>query len=247
MPQLTILIPAYNEASAIRAGKLATVAAWQTAQSFSSELLVVDDQSQDETAPLAAQYADKVITIPHAGKAAALITGIRAAQGDWILFSDMDQATPIPEAALLLTALQSGADVAVGSRGLVRQGAPFGRYLLSWGQVILKNLLLGLRITDTQCGFKAFTRPAALDVIDHLVVYAPNNLGSVDGPSVTSGFDVEFLLVARRLGYIIDEIPVRWTYQQTRRVNLQRDARRGMRDLLLIVRARLRGKYPRQK
>lgn len=247
MTQLSIIIPAYNEAAAIRAGKLVDVVAWQKAQPFASELIVVDDQSQDETATLAAPFADQVIRIPHAGKAAALIAGIRAAKGEWVLFSDMDQATPITEAGHLLAALQDGADVAAGSRGLVRQGAPLGRYLLSWGQVILKNVLLGLRITDTQCGFKAFTQRAAQDVIDHLVVYAPANLGTIHGPSVTSGFDVEFLLVARRLGYTIREIPVRWTYQQSRRVNFQRDARRGLRDLLFIVRARLQGKYPRAK
>lgn len=159
----------------------------------------------------------------------------------------MDQATPIEEAPRLLEALKNGCDVAAGSRGVTRAGAPPTRYLLSWGQVILKTVLLGLRVVDTQCGFKAFTRPAALDVINHLVVYAPQRLGTLTGPSVTSGFDVEFLLVAQRLGYRIREVPVRWNYQQSRRVNLVRDARRGLTDLLGIVMARLTRKYPRRK
>jgi dolichyl-phosphate beta-glucosyltransferase len=246
-PHLSIIIPAYNEEAAIRAGKLAHVAEWLRSQPYPTELIVVDDQSKDQTATLAQTIASRVVTIPHAGKAAAVITGLRAAEGKWLLFSDMDQATPIEETPLLLAALESGCDVAAGSRGVVRKGAPFGRYLLSWGQVVLKSILLGLRITDTQCGFKAFTRPAALAVIDHLVVYAPQRLGTLQGPSVTSGFDVEFLLVAQRMGYRICEVPVRWNYQRTRRVNLILDARRGLRDLFFIVGARLMRKYPRKK
>ncbi len=246
-PELSIVIPAYNEEPAIRAGKLARVAEWLRAQPFESELIVVDDESHDQTAALAEAEATRVVRIRHAGKAAAVIAGIRAAQGRWVLFSDMDQATPIGEAARLMEALARGCDVAAGSRGFVRQGAPFGRYLLSGGQVVLKTALLGLRIIDTQCGFKAFTRQAALDIIEHLVVYSPARLGTLDGPSVTSGFDVEFLLLAQRLGYRVCEIPVEWSYQQTRRVNLARDARRGLNDLFKIVLARLKRQYPRRR
>ena len=215
--KLSIVIPAYNEESAIRAGKLAQVHDWLQAQPFASELIVVDDQSQDNTAQLAEAHADRVVRIPHAGKAAAVIAGIRAAQGHLVLFSDMDQATPITEAAKLIKELDDGAHIAAGSRGLVRRGAPAGRYLLSWGQAVAKYVLLGLTITDTQCGFKAFTRQAAFDIINHLVVYAPHRLGTVNGPSVTSGFDVEFLFVAQRLGYCVREVPVEWSYQRTRR------------------------------
>ena len=243
---LTIIIPAYNEETAIRAGKLVQVAEWLKRQPFPGELIVVDDQSRDQTAQLAERIAQRVVRIRHAGKAAALIAGIREARGDWILFSDMDLATPIDEAPKLLEALAEGYDLAVGSRGVVRPGAPLGRYLLSWGQVILKGLLLGLRITDTQCGFKAFTRSAALEIIERLVVYAPSNLGTLEGPSVTSGFDVEFLVLAQRLGFKTREVGVEWNYQQTRRVNLIRDAQRGLRDLFLILAARLSGKYPRR-
>ena len=245
-PHLSIIVPAYNEEAAIRAGKLAQITAWIQRQSFECDLIVVNDESKDQTAALAQPFASQVLTIRHAGKAAAVIAGIRAAQGEFVLFSDMDQATPIDEAPKLLSALEQGYDVAAGSRGVVRQGAPLGRYLLSWGQVVLKSVLLGLRITDTQCGFKAFKRSAALEIIDHLVVYAPQRLGTLDGPSVTSGFDVEFLLVAQRMGYRIAEVPVRWTYQRTRRVNLVRDGQRGMHDLLAIVAARLARQYPRQ-
>lgn len=241
--RLTVIIPAYNEEQAIRAGKLAQARAWLDRQPFGGELIVVDDESTDLTASLAAAFADRVLTIPHAGKAAAITAGIRAAGGDVVLFSDMDQATPIEEAARLLAEIDAGAGVAVGSRGIVRRGAPPGRYLLSWGQAAMKFLLLGMRITDTQCGFKAFRRTAALHMLDALVVYSPERQGRVKGPSVTSGFDVELLFVAARLGYAIREVPVAWNYQHTRRVNLVRDALRGLRDLARIALARLAGQY----
>jgi dolichyl-phosphate beta-glucosyltransferase len=243
--QLSVVIPAYNEASAIQAGKLARVSAWLAEQPFESELLVVDDGSPDETAPLARAVTEQVITIPHAGKAAAIVAGLQRACGDMILLSDMDQATPITEAPKLLAALAEPADLAIGSRGLSRTGAPLGRYLLSWGQVALRNFLLGLKITDTQCGFKAMKRAAALETLAHLRVYHPDRLGAIRGPSVTSGFDVEFLFVARRLGYQIREVPVAWSYQASRRVNLTRDAWRGIRDLTRILGADWKGQYPK--
>jgi dolichyl-phosphate beta-glucosyltransferase len=253
-PSLSVVIPAYNEEAAIQAGKIDQVIDWLETQPFNTELIVVDDQSQDNTAVLAQaavlhgeKTVGKVVQIHHAGKAAAVIAGIHAAAGEWVLFTDMDQATPITEAPRLLKTIHNGCHIAAGSRGIVRPGAPLGRYLLSWGQVILKTVLLGLRITDTQCGFKAFTRQSALEIIDHLVVYDPTRLGTLDGPSVTSGFDVEFLYLGQRLGYRICEVPVKWHYQQTRRVNLLRDARRGFLDLFKIVLARLRRKYPRRK
>jgi glycosyltransferase involved in cell wall biosynthesis len=245
MNYLSVVIPAYNEESAIRSGKLARVTNWLAVQPFSTELLVVDDGSQDATAMLAEAGPQRVVRIAHAGKAAAVVAGIQQARGEIILFTDMDQATPITEAPKLLDALHRGADVAVGSRGLVRPGAPAGRYLLSWGQVALRSLLIGLKIADTQCGFKAFTRCAALDTLEYLRVYHPAGLGPLRGPSVTSGFDVEFLFVAQRLGYRVEEAHVTWNYQETRRVKLFKDAWRGVQDLGRIVAADLRGKYPR--
>ncbi|MEZ4862585.1 MAG: glycosyltransferase [Caldilineaceae bacterium] len=247
MIRLSIVIPAYNEAQAIEAGKLSWVTEWLAAQPYPSELLVVDDGSTDETAKLAQAGATRVITVPHKGKAAAIMAGIAAAQGEVVLFTDMDQATPITHAPTLLAALDAGADIAIGSRGLVRPGAPVGRYLLSWGQVALRTLMIGLYITDTQCGFKAMKREVALTILGHLQRYRPDRLGVLQEPSVTSGFDVEMLFVARRLGYKIYEAPISWNYQATRRVNLARDAWRGIYDLFTIFVADWQGKYPRRK
>lgn len=247
MVSLSVVIPAYNEASAIHAGKLNRISNWLAKQTFETELIVVDDGSQDDTSQLAQPIADKLICIPHAGKAAAIVAGIQQSTGKIVLFTDMDQATPISEAPKLLQAISQSADIAIGSRGLVRVGAPLGRYVLSWGQVALRTALLKLRLADTQCGFKAMTRIAAQNVLNHLYVYHPDRARIIKGPSVTSGFDVEFLFVAQRLGYCIQEIPVVWNYQETRRVSLLKDTLRGVRDLLNILIADLGGKYPKRK
>jgi glycosyltransferase involved in cell wall biosynthesis len=247
MQSLSIVIPAYNETASIRAGKLGRVSEWRADQAFTTEIIVVDDGSEDDTARLARGIADHVLTISHAGKASAIATGIEAAHGDVILVMDMDQATPITEAAKLFKILEQRGGVVIGSRGLARQGAPLGRYLLSWGQVVLRRLLLGLNIADTQCGFKAFPCPVAREVLNKLRVYHPAKLKTIRGPSVTSGFDVEFLFVARRLGYSIQEVPVEWNYKDTRRVNLLKDAWRGIKDLLAILTANLRGSYPKPR
>jgi glycosyltransferase involved in cell wall biosynthesis len=244
---LSVVVPAFNEAPAVRGGKLDSVREWLTGYPGRAELIVVDDGSTDGTAEVAAGTADRVVQIPHAGKAAAIIAGIEAATGDIVLFTDMDQATPIRHADALLHAIQSGADVAIGSRGLARAGAPPGRMVLSLGQVALRTALLGLPWPDTQCGFKAFRRAAALDVLDGLRVYHPRNASPVQGASVASGFDVEFLFVARRLGLRVAAVPVTWRYADTRRVRLRRDALRGTIDLLAIANARLRGAYDRKR
>jgi glycosyltransferase involved in cell wall biosynthesis len=222
--QLSVVVPAYNEGPALRAGKLDAVRDWLATQPITSELIVVDDGSEDDTAELAAGAADRVVRIAHAGKAAAIIAGVDAASGRIVLFTDMDQATPMAHASDLLDAIDAGADIAIGSRGLTRQGAPPGRMMLSLGQVTLRTALLGLSWPDTQCGFKAFSRSAALDVLAHLRVYHPDSTAPMHGPSVASGFDVEFLYVARRRGYRIKAVPVTWRYAETRRVALGRDA-----------------------
>ena len=246
MPHLSVIIPAYNEARAIRAGKLAQVARWLASQGVDGELIVVDDGSHDATAELAKPWARRVIRIPHAGKAAAIVAGIQEARGEVILVTDMDLATPIAEARKLLHAVGRSADVGIGSRGLVRRGAPMGRYVLSWGHMALRGTALGLRMTDTQCGFKAMLREAALHVLDHLHIYHPDQSCPIHGPSVTSGFDVEFLYVARRLGYRIHEVPVLWNYQETRGANLFRDSLRGLKDMAHILVENWKGGYPKR-
>ena len=248
-PFLSVVIPTYNEMTNIQAGSLDKVARYLTIQDYSYEVLVVDDGSEDETVALAEAFAQehagfRVIRAPHRGKALAITTGILAAQGEIVLFSDMDQATPIGETAKLLAWFDRGCDIVIGSRGTVRRNAPWWRKFMSRSQVILRNLILGFRgITDTQCGFKAFRQDAIKPILSRLSLYSLETNWEVEGATVSSGFDVEVLFVARKLGYRIKEVPVEWDYQRTRRVNLLRDSLRGLRDLLRIRLADLRGAY----
>lgn len=248
-PFLSVIIPAYNEVANFEAGALNKVADYLAAQSYLYEVLIVDDGSEDETAALAEGFARQhagfqVIRATHGGKAHAVVTGILAARGDIALFSDMDQATPITEAAKLLAWFERDYSVVIGSRGTVRRNAPGWRKFMSYSQVLLRNIVLGFRqITDTQCGFKAFRREAGVAIVNHLHLYKPNADKEVKGPMVTSGFDVEVLFVARKLGYRIREVPVEWDYRRTRRVNLLKDSVRGVRDLVSIRWADLRGAY----
>ncbi len=248
-PFLSVVIPAYNESENIRDGALDKVVAYLLGRGLSHELLVVDDGSEDETAALADAYAAthpgvRVLRNPHHGKAHTVVTGLLAAAGEIILFTDMDQATPIGEVERLLPWFDRGYDLVIGSRGNVRRNAPLSRRLMSRGQVVLRDVILDLGpIADTQCGFKAFRREPIRRVVEHLRVYDPRHEEAIEGAAVTAGFDVELLFVATKLGYQVKEVPVEWDYQLTRRVSLLRDSLRGIRDLLRIRVADWRGAY----
>jgi glycosyltransferase involved in cell wall biosynthesis len=221
---------------------LASAVAWAEAREPAAEILVVDDGSEDGTGELARRHGATVLRIAHGGKGAALRAGIGAASGEVVLLADMDQATPLTEAPILLSSLGEGADIVLGSRGWRRPGAPLARAAMSLGHGILRRILLGLPWRDTQCGFKALRRELALNILGRMVVYGPQ-VQPMAGPCVSSGFDVEFLLVAQQMGLRIREVPVVWRYEETRRVLGFRDSWRGAKDLLAIAAARRRGLY----
>lgn len=250
-PFLSVVIPAYNETANLQAGALDKVAVYLQSQPCLSEVLIVDDGSADDTAARAEAWASqhpaaRVIRNPHRGKADAVATGLRAAAGEIVLFTDMDQATPIGELAKLLPWFEQGYAVVIGSRGRTRRNAPGWRKLMSLGQIVLRDLILGFHsIQDTQCGFKAFRRDAIAAILPRLSLYRQDERTQVRGARVSSGFDVEMLFIARKLGYRIKEVPVEWDYRRTRRVNLFKDSARGLRDLIQIRLADWRGEYDR--
>lgn len=246
-PALSLVIPAYNEAARIGA-TVAQAIAWLAAQPFSSELIVVDDGSDDETASRAEQAlqgaAGRVIRIPHGGKAAAVRAGMVAARGRQIAFSDADLATPLDFLTALRVALEQGSDVAIGSRegaGARRIGEPPYRHLM--GRVFngLVRLLLLPGIHDTQCGFKLFRADVARDVLARSRLYR-EGAAPVSGPRVTA-FDVELLAIARRRGYQIAAVPVVWTYGEGSKVRPAHDTWHNMRDVLVVWIGAKRGLY----
>lgn len=225
-PSLSIVVPAYNEGSRID-GTLREARRYLDDQSYSSELLVVDDGSSDDTVEIAEQHARedgrvRVVRMPrNRGKGAAVRTGMLAASGQRALFMDADLATPMAELEKLLGALDAGADIAIGSRSvrganlLVRQH-PAREAMGRTFNLLVK--LAGLTgIQDTQCGFKMFSRSAA----KHLFREA-----RVD----RFAFDVELLLLARGRFKVV-EVPVAWRHVAESRVSPLRDASRMAWDL----------------
>jgi dolichyl-phosphate beta-glucosyltransferase len=238
LPHLSVVVPAYNEESRIRPS-LERIADYYGAQEYGWDITVVSDGSKDATNQMVEGFCIEhpgfrlIAYSPNRGKGYAVRKGMLEAQGEWILFMDADLATPLEETEKLLKHMQDGADVAIGSRPLqeskleVRQ--PWFREFLGrcFNKAVQTLAIKG--IDDTQCGFKMFTRSAAQDIF---------NRCKLDGFS----FDFEALMIARDLGYRIDEVPIRWAHQEGSKVVLMRDGPRMLRDL---VKLRLKGKKSR--
>ncbi len=235
---LSVVIPAYNEETNIRLGALDKVARFLEHQSYTWEVIVVNDGSSDSTRSLVESFvhANKdfsLINNHHQGKAASVITGMLAAHGDVALFTDLDQATPIQEVDHVLPWFDRGFDIVIGSRNTKREGAPLLRIIMARGFMLLRSLLLGLdSISDTQCGFKAFRRNVAKDIFRRLKLYG--NIREVSGSMVTAGFDIEVLYLAKILGFKTKEVTVEWHYVETRRVNPIKDSWQGFLDIVRI-------------
>jgi glycosyltransferase involved in cell wall biosynthesis len=237
-PFLSVVIPAYNEETNIRLGAFEKVARYLDGQQYIWEVIVVDDGSSDGTAKLTEEFIVhndhfSIVRNPHQGKAATVMTGMMQAEGEIVLFSDLDQATPLKEIAKILPWFDRGFDVVIGSRKGKREGAPILRRFMARGFMLLRTMVLGLKgISDTQCGFKAFRRDVARDIFQHLSLYGKQK--TVTGSMVTAGFDIEVLFLAKVLGYKIKEIPVEWHYVETRRVSPIKDSWEGLMDIVHI-------------
>ncbi|MBW3624889.1 MAG: glycosyltransferase family 2 protein [Armatimonadetes bacterium] len=229
-PSLSIVIPAYNEEARLPA-TLETVWSYLRTRPYPADILIVDDGSRDATPRIVSEFGrDKPVRLlssGHRGKGGAVRQGMLAAEGDFILMTDADLSTPIEDLEPLLRAATEGYDVVIGSRALkdstliVRQ--PFYREMMGrTGNLLIQTLLLP-GIHDTQCGFKLFRRDAAREIFSR---------------SVMSGmsFDIEVLYLARRLGYTIKEMPVRWSHRPGSKMRLVRDYGGTLRDLVKIRR-----------
>lgn len=237
-PELSVVVPCYNEEQNIRLGALDKVLLYLEKQTYSWEVLIVDDGSIDESRNLIKEFIRKndhgftLIENSHQGKAGAVATGMLAAKGVNILFADLDQATPIDQVEKLLPWFVKGYDIVIGSRKNRRAGAPLLRRLMGPGFTFVRSLFLGLKIIDTQCGFKMFTQMAAHDVFNKLKLYGTHK--NTSGPRVTAGFDVEVLFIAAKQGYKLKEVPVDWHYVDTRRVSPMMDSLDALIDIIKI-------------
>lgn len=245
MQKLSVVIPAYNEEYNLRTGVLDSVYDYLSRQKYTWEILFVDDGSTDGTVRLAELFAKShkgfvVIKDPHRGKAGTVISGMLRASGDIILFTDTDQATPIDQVEKILPKFATGFDVVIGSRA-GREGAPMIRKIMATGFSVLRNLILQLPYKDTQCGFKAFKREASTEIFKRLKVF--NETDKTVGASVTAGFDLEILYVARKLKLKVAEIPVDWHHKEGTKVNPIKDSWEGLKGLLMVRMNALLGKY----
>lgn len=233
---LSVVIPAYNEAHNLRTGVLDSVNAYLSKQSYSWEVIIVDDGSVDSTADMAESFVKKnskfkLLRQPHRGKGPTVITGMLSAKGDIVLFSDMDQATPIDQVEKVIDKIKSGSDVVIGSRS-GREGAPIIRKIMAYGFSLLRLLILNLPFKDTQCGFKAFKKDASRQIFKRLKVFKESSRTS--GASVSAGFDLEILYIARKLNLKVTDVPVDWHHKEGTKVNPIKDSWEGLRDLIKV-------------
>jgi len=245
---LSVVIPSYDEMANLQKGVLNKVEQFLSKKKYSYEVIIVDDGSTDGSVDFVKKFCSnnssfKLIENPHLGKAGAVTTGVLNSKGDFVLFSDMDQATPIEEVDKLLPCFEEGYDIVIGSRKSHRQGAPWTRILMAKGMIFLRSAIVGISgISDTQCGFKMFKRQAAKKLFDK-ISKIHNNFKRVSGSSVSAGFDVELLYIAQKIGYKIKEVPVNWLYVETRRVNPIKDSIAGVLDLIKIKIKDIKGEY----
>lgn len=225
-PVYSVIIPAYNEAERI-VPTIGAVAAELCAMGQPWELIVSDDGSTDATRDIVRDLALanlRVLESPNGGKGSAVRRGMLAAEGEFILFADADQSTPVEQFSLLLDALDDGADVAVGSRtvrgGSVANKSVLRRLLSSVLRVIVRYGF-GVTVSDTQCGFKLFTAEAARALFSRQLI---------DGFS----FDMEVIYLASRLGYRVAEVPVEWMDAPGSTVDPVKDSARFLVDLARI-------------
>lgn len=245
---LSVVIPSYNEMANLQKGTLDKVVHYLKRKNYRFEIIVVDDGSDDGSREFVQRFVVdhpdvRLLKNKHLGKAGAVTNGVLSAKGDLILFTDMDQATPIEELENLFPYTEDGYDIIIGSRKGRRKGAPFSRKVMSKGAIVLRSLLIGLPlIRDTQCGFKLFTKKAAIDIFSQLKEIH-NGFRTIKGSSVTAGFDVELLYIGILHGYKIKEVPVDWLYVETRRVSPLKDSIEGVIDLLRIRKNIWQGVY----
>ncbi len=230
-----MVIPAYNEAKRLPPA-LERIFEWMAGEAREfGQVLVVDDGSNDGTAEAAEAVGAKhsclrVLRNPgNKGKGYSVRAGMLEARGEWRLFTDADLSTPIEQATLLYgKAVETGADIAIGSRaldrGLVEVRQPLLREMSGQFFNLAMRAATGLNIHDTQCGFKLYSARAAQ------MVFARQRLTGFS-------FDVEDLYVARRLGLKVVEVPVRWSNVEGTKVS----AWKGLQSFADLARIRWNG------
>lgn len=237
---LSVIIPAYNEERRLL-NTLREVDRYLRNQNYDYEILVVDDGSKDKTVEIAKSLIGQIRNLKvtgykkNQGKGYAVKLGIQEAKGDLRLFTDADNSTSIDQIEKFFPEFQKGYDIIIGSRDI--KGAvldppqPFLRKaILGEGFKLFRKIVVGLwRVADTQCGFKAFSKRTAETIFPKCKI---NRFA----------FDPEILVIGKKLGYKIKEIPVVWKNDLSSTVKFKSMIKMGA-DLFRIRWNLITGKY----
>lgn len=229
-PFLSIVIPAYNEANHLPK-MLDQIVEFVRKQDYSSEIIVVENGSTDNTMAIVTEFARQysfiqLISTTERGKGLALKTGMLRATGTYRFICDADLSMPLSELFKFLLKADKQPDVMIGTRearGSQRNGEPFTLHLLGRIANIITQLIVISGYSDTQCGFKIFKEQAAVDL------FSTQQLNGIS-------FDVELLFLAQKRGYSIREVPILWYYDPDSRISLLRDSLKMFLELFQIPR-----------
>ncbi len=239
-PLLSIIIPAHNEERRLPIA-FDKIDAFLKTQSFSAEVVVVENGSHDRTAEVTREYAQthpyiRLLEVQTRGKGLAVKAGMLAAHGDHRFICDADLSMPIEEIVKFLPPHSDGYDINIGTRegeGARRIDEPEYRHFMGRVNNLIIKLFALPDFEDTQCGFKMFNRAAAEDLFS---VQQMNGIG----------FDVEILFIARRRGYTVREVPITWYFDADSRMRLVQDSLNMLREIWHVRRNWSKGMYARQ-
>ncbi|MFH1244100.1 MAG: glycosyltransferase [bacterium] len=216
-PLISVILPNYNELENLHRGVLGVISLYFSSQSYDWEVIISDDGSTDESVKfiedfIASHPRFRLLKNPHAGKPYALKAAIKTARGKYVLFTDMDQSTPIDQFDKLLPYTKDGFRVVIGSRGVRRRDSSLIRQLASVIFLLARKIFLLRSIKDTQCGFKLIETKLATKIFSRMRLFGRSN--QVVGWKVTA-YDVEMLYLAEKLGAEIQEVRVVWRDEDT--------------------------------
>jgi len=233
-PNLSIIIPAYNESTRLPES-LRKIAEFSGSLAFSHEILVVVEKSTDGTLELARETVAKqenfqiIDNQVQRGKGHAVRSGMLKARGTHRIYMDADLSVPLDDVLLFMDYFKSHpeADVLIGSRQHAQSNIIKSQSMLrrKMGQTFnrLIQTVSTLEFRDTQCGFKAFRKKAAVEI------FSRQKLDKF-------AFDVEVLLLAKKLGFKIVDLPVRWVNSPESKVNIVRDSLQMLGDAIQVQR-----------
>jgi dolichyl-phosphate beta-glucosyltransferase len=237
-PALSLVIPAYNEQARLPY-TLSEIEEYVCREQIHCEIIVVDNGSRDATSVVVQQAASRFLRLrllrtDRRGKGLAVRTGVLAAQGEVVIFADADLSWSVGDLSRFTALVDPRrAPIVIGSReghGARRIGEPIYRHIMGrvFNRVVQTLAVPG--VEDSQCGFKAFSHDIAQ------AIFARQR---IDG----FGFDVEILFVARRLGYPIEVVPLRWEHKENSRVAPVRDTLLMLSDVVRVRFNAWRGRY----